>query len=140
MGLEQFVGCWKLVSHEFRTSDGRALKPYGDDAVGWVIFDSEGRFSAQIMRPGRPDYSTVDASLEDFRAVLGGYVAYFGTYSLDEDKKTLVNKVEGSLVPGWVGGEQLRYYEISGETITLKTPPIKMAGMEVTGILSWVKA
>lgn len=138
MGKEQFIGLWKLVSHEFRTIEGKAFYPYGDNAVGWVMFDDKGRFTAQIMRQGRPDYTAGSATIDDLRNALYGYVAYFGTFEIDESKKMLTNHVEGSLVPGWVGGLQIRFYEFSPDgRITLRTPPIKRGGIEFEGTLVW---
>ena len=48
-----------------------------------------------------------------------------------------VNKVEGSLYPNWIGGEQVRYYKFYGNILELKAPPMKMGDVEFTSILKW---
>ena len=137
MDFKDFVGCWKLVSHEFRSSDGRVFHPWGDDPVGIVIFDEKGHFSAQIMRRNRPKFSSDIPTLEEIKPAFNGYMAYFGRYEIIADKNMLINHVEGSLNPNWVGGEQIRYFEISGDRVTLHTEPQKRGGVEVVGTLMW---
>jgi len=136
---EQFVGCWKLISHEFKTSDGRVLHPWGDDPAGTVIFDNKGNFSAQIMRRDRPEFAADVPTDEEVRKAYGGYMAYFGTFEMDEKEKKLINHVEGSLNPNWVGGDQIRYYDFAGDKMTLTTAPIKAGALELVGTLVWEK-
>jgi len=134
--LEKFAGCWKLVSYEFRTADGKLLHPFGPDPVGISINDGKGHFSAQIMRRDRPRFGGVP-TYEQLQAIFGGYIAYFGTTEVDEEKGIRINHVEGSLNPNWVGGDQIRFYELDGDRITFKTPPMKVGDIQVTGVLVW---
>jgi len=45
--------------------------------------------------------------------------------------------VKGSLLPNLVGSDQIRFYEFSGDRLTLKTPPIQVGGITVTSLLIW---
>lgn len=139
MDKEKFSGRWRLVSHEFTTSDGKVFKPYGDDAIGEVMFDSSGRFSAQIMRRDRKITEHAPTTDEIKKAYLG-YVAYFGRFEVDEEKRMLINHVEGALNPAWVGGVQIRYYEFNGDKIILRTDPIQRGGVTLVGKLVWKPA
>lgn len=135
--LSQFAGCWNLVSYEFRSADGQVLYPWGEDPVGMAINDGKGHFSAQIMRRDRPKIHPDHSTLEDYKAVYSGYIAYFGTTEVKEGENIRINHVEGSLNPAWVGGEQIRHFELIGNTVTYKIPRTKFNGIEMTGTLTW---
>jgi len=136
----QLEGVWRLVSSEFRTTSGKVIYPLGEDAIGQAIFTRSGYMSAQLMRPGRPAFASGDqagGTDQEIRAALQGYAAYYGQCEIDEENKTLVTRVEGSLFPNWVGSRQLRYYELSGSQLILKTTPIAFGEEEFTGVLTW---
>ena len=136
----QLEGVWRLVSSEFRTASGKVIYPLGEDAMGQAIFTRSGYMSAQLMRPGRPVFASGDqagGTEQEIRAALQGYAAYYGQCEIDEERKTLVTRVEGSLFPNWVGSLQLRYYELSGSQLILKTTPIAFGDEEFTGVLTW---
>ncbi len=140
--IQKFIGTWKLVTSEFRTSDGKVSYPLGDKAVGILMYDSGGRMAVQLMRPGRPRFASGDmrgGTPEEIKTAGEGYVAYFGTYEVDGKKSTVVHHVEASLFPNWVGQDQLRFFEFSADRLTLKTLPILSGGQEITGILVWKK-
>jgi hypothetical protein len=44
------------------------------------------------------------------------YFGYFGTYSVDEQNKAVIHRIEGSWFPNLVGTEQIRYYRFVRET------------------------
>ena len=59
--------------------------------MGQIVYLSNGRMSAQIMRPGRSstvapgvDYGSSKATDHEIRKAVSGFVSYFGTYSIDE--------------------------------------------------------
>lgn len=84
-----------------------------------------GRMSAPLMRPGRsgaayrgPELSP-GAGSEELRDVLSGYIAYYGTYTVDEASHTVVHHVEAALTPNPVGADLKRKYEFSGNRLIL---------------------
>jgi hypothetical protein len=140
--IQRFIGTWKLVTSEFRTSDGKVTYPLGEKAVGILIYDGGGRMAAQLMRPDRPNFVSGDmrgGTPEEIRTAAEGYVAYFGTYEVDDKKGTVVHHVEASLFPNWLGQDQVRFFEYSADAnvLTLKTLPILSGGQEITGVLVW---
>ncbi len=138
--VHQLAGAWCLVSSEFRTSSGKVIYPLGEDAVGQAIFTESCYMSGQLMRQGRPSFASGDQASgtpEEVKAALQGYVAYYGQCEVDTERQTLTTHVEGSMYPNWVGGEQLRFYELSGNELVLKTPPISFGDEEFTGVLTW---
>lgn len=138
--IGQLEGTWSLVSSEFRSSAGDIVYPFGEDALGLAVFGESGYMSAQIMQRSRPIFASGDRATgtqEEVWAALQGYVAYYGPCEVDVENKTLTTHVEGSLYPNWVGGEQVRFYELTDRQLILKTTPIVSGGEEYTGVLAW---
>lgn len=138
--LKRLVGVWRLVSSEFRTSSGGVIYPLGEDALGQAIFTETGFMSGQLMRQDRPKFasgSQASGTPEEMAAALRGYIAYYGSCEIDVEKQTLTTHVEGSLYPNWVGGLQVRFYQLDDNQLTLRTPPITVGDEEITGVLAW---
>ena len=140
MPTNPFVGAWKLLSSEMRTSTGEVLYPLGPDCAGSILFDETGCLSAQLMRPDRPKFFSGDivrGTDEEIKAAYQGYVAFWAKYQFDEAKRELTYVIDGSLFPNWVGHTNLRFYEFEGNRLTFRTPPFLMAGTELVGVLIW---
>jgi hypothetical protein len=140
MGTEQFVGTWKLVSFEFRTSTGRVFYPYSQDAFGILMYDAHGNMNGQIMRPDRPAFASGDlmrGTPEEIKAAFEGFVGYFGTYEVHEEEGAVIHHVTDSVFPNYVGENQVRFFQFSGNRLSLSTPPIQAGGVTLTGVIVW---
>ena len=65
--------------------------------------------AVQLMDPDRPGFASDDplvTSEAEVRAAFGGYTAYYGTYSVNPDKQTIVHHIEAALLPNWAGTDQ----------------------------------
>ncbi|MSQ14770.1 MAG: hypothetical protein EXR50_02775 [Dehalococcoidia bacterium] len=62
------------------------------------------------------------ATDQEIRAAYTSYIAYFGRYEVDDEKKTVTHHVAGNLNPTTIGLAQVRGFELSGNRITLRTP------------------
>ncbi|UCG88296.1 MAG: lipocalin-like domain-containing protein [Gemmatimonadota bacterium] len=127
----RFVGTWELVSIQSRGSDGE-WGPYqgrfGPNAVGMAIFSASGYMSGQIMDPDRPTFSPDDLSqltVEELRAILEGYTAYYGTYEVNEREGFVIHKRLGHLNPNRVVIEAKRFFEFAGDELTLTVAPTR---------------
>ena len=54
MPRSQFAGTWALVATEWRRADGRHANPFGQGAVGILMYDAAGFMSASVMHAERP--------------------------------------------------------------------------------------
>ena len=121
---DEFVGAWKLISFERRTPAGELTYPMGPNPVGRLTYDAMGRMSAQLMRPDRPKFKADGAArtgtAEEKVAAFDGYTAYYGAYSVKDAEHVVIHHVEASLYPNWVGSEQRRAYEFSGDQLILR--------------------
>ena len=133
--MKALIGNWALVSYETEAPDGTKGKPYGD-AVGRLSYDASGNMAGQVMRPGRAPVIHGESGIADVRAAYAGYIAYFGTYKVNEAGDTVVHHVTGSLNPGWVGGEQVRKMRFDGDRLVLSTDVRKGGGL-IRHTLTW---
>ena len=123
---ERFFGVWKLVSCERKFKDGRVDYPYGETPVGRITYDKAGRMSAQLMRVGRrctvPSGVSLiagNASTEEIREAVNGFIAYFGRFDVDEASNTVIHHVQACLVPSWVGTDLKRTYRFYSNRLAL---------------------
>jgi Lipocalin-like domain len=115
-GSNPFVGTWRLVS--IASSESRL---FGERPVGILIYDARGHVAVQIMRNPRPDLSSGPGfpTAKEVQIAYKGYYAYYGTYEVDWENRTITHHLEGSLRPGDVGKDFTRAYEISGNRLAL---------------------
>ena len=142
MDKEKFTGAWKLISTDYRNEEGEVIYPFGQEVIGRLMYDGKGNMAAQIIKAERPDFASNDwlkGTPEEIKAAFEGYRCYFGTYDVDEEKKMVTHHVQGSSFPNWMTGgvEHVRYYDFSGNGLTLRTVPLLMGGKKVVGRLVW---
>ena len=132
---DRLIGSWRLVSYEARDAAGRTTRPYGD-AVGRLSYDTRGNMAGQVMRPDRAPVQLGTGAAQQLRAAYMGYIAYYGTYEVASDGRTVTHHVEGALNPAWVGGNQVRRLRFDGERLVLSTD-VKKNDEVVTHQLTW---
>ncbi|HET7695497.1 MAG TPA: lipocalin-like domain-containing protein [Vicinamibacterales bacterium] len=117
---ERLIGSWRLVSYETKDAAGRTGRPYGN-AVGRISYDANGNMTGQVMRPDRPAVEPGTEHAHQARTAFLGYIAYFGTYDVAPDGRSVVHHVQGALNPAWVGGDQVRQMRFDGDRLILST-------------------
>jgi hypothetical protein len=135
------VGAWRLVSWENRATDGEISYPMGLDALGYLIYTADGRFSVTISRADRATFTGGDllgGTVQEKARAAEGVVAYAGRYSFHGDQ--MIHHVELSLFPNWVGTEQQRFAELSEDTLVLSASPLLLAGKQQAPRLVWKRA
>ncbi len=140
---DQLLGTWKLVSCVGEWSDGRVTHPYGPDPAGLLVYTAAGHFSGQIQGQDRPLFESgnlLRGTPEEIKAAFEGYVAYYGTYEVDEAAGKLTHHVHGSLFPNWVGDDQTRLYSFSDDKLSLTTLPFVGRRAQLTLTLVWERA
>jgi hypothetical protein len=74
---------------------------------------------------------------DEARAAFATYGAYFGTYRVKEKEGFVIHQVEGSLSPNFVGTDQKRFFEFTGDKLILRPPPVVVDGEQRTTRLTW---
>jgi hypothetical protein len=134
---ERLIGKWRLLSYETTEAGARRGRPYGH-AVGRLSYDAHGNMTGQVMRPDRAPVELGKGNAQQVRAAYLGYIAYFGTYRVAPDGRSVVHHVEGALNPAWVGGDQVRRMRFEGERLILSAD-VRKNGEIVTHVLTWEK-
>ena len=122
MSREQLIGTWKLVALEVETSDGEISYPWGEDVVGIHTWDETGHFAIQSGKAERERFASdipFEATPEEASTAIKTYLAYFGTFEVDEIERTVTHNGIGSLFPNWVGVPEIRSYEFSEDQLIL---------------------
>jgi hypothetical protein len=135
------VGTWRLVSYEERDEDGGITHPLGRDAVGFLTYTADGYMTGQLGRADRAHVSVDDwegAPDAEVATAARDYFAYCGTYEFRGD--TVVHRVGLCLMPNWIGGEQVRDVALNGDSLTLSTLFMSIAGRQQTASLVWHRA
>jgi hypothetical protein len=135
---DALVGAWRLVSWQNQAADGQVTYPMGTDAMGYLLYGADGRFSVTISRKGRARFAASDllsGTAEEKARALEGFVAYAGRYTFHGDR--VIHHVELSLFPNWVGSDQERWVELAGDRLTLSASPLLLAGKQQVPRLVW---
>lgn len=142
MAQNSFVGAWRLLSWENRSTDGRVSYPMGRNVAGYILYTADGYMNVAIMAADRPHFSSGDDALggtvEERAQAAKTYLSYAGSYEIGDGE--ILHHVQVSLFPNWVGGTQRRFYELDGDRLTLSTAPMLLAGTERRAYLVWERA
>lgn len=136
--IRQLIGAWRLQSFHIKTPEGQVTYPFGRDAAGYYFFAESGYMSVAIMGAYRPKFAVADilaGSTEEKVAASEAYISYCGQYEIQGDQ--LIVHPEVSFFPNWIGADQVRYFELTDNTLTLSTPPMLLRGGQQTAQLVW---
>ena len=138
---EQFSGTWKLVSWKIERANGELVdSPLGPAPLGWIMYHPDGCMCAALMRPDRPKFASnnlMEAASEEIKAGFEGYISYCGYYEINEQERFVTHHLQLSWFPNLVGSDQKRYFEFTGDRLTLRTPPLTLFGLAEVHSLTW---
>jgi hypothetical protein len=60
-----------------------------------------------------------NAGPEEIRDAVNGFIAYFGSFDVDESAPTVIHHVQACLVPSWVGTDLKRSYRFDANRLVL---------------------
>jgi hypothetical protein len=104
----RFFGTWRLVS---------------DTTTGIMIYDSLGNMAAQVMpNRVRRRYAAAEPTPDEAKDAITGYLAYFGTYTIDEGARMITHHRKGNINPGGVGDDVVRTYVFESNDRLVLTP------------------
>jgi hypothetical protein len=99
---DAIVGAWSLVSVASEMDDGKKGEPFGTSPKGIIIFSNDGHFSLFQSRADIPKIAANDrakATPEEAQTIVASSIAYYGTYSIDEQTKVIVVNLAASTYP-----------------------------------------
>jgi hypothetical protein len=118
----RFVGAWKLISVEGEDP----VFPLGyDHPSGMIIYDASGWMSGQIaIKSDRKPFARGlrSGTVEEKATAFDSYFAYYGTYTVDSEKRTVTHHVENHSWPGRRGVDNVRWFEFEGNDRLILMP------------------
>jgi hypothetical protein len=118
-------------------------QPFGPNPQGFLIYTQDGFVSVQLMKQGRPAFHSSDwhhGTPNEYRSAGSGYIAYCGTYELDEEKATVTHIPSVSLLPNLIDRPQCRSIDLQGDRLVLRASSTPVAGgAYVTSRLDWMR-
>lgn len=109
---KEIVGVWRLVHSVEFLPDGGKHYPFGEDAIGYIVYTESGVMAVQIARKYRPIGHCEDASAD--------YLAYFGRYEVNTEKELVRHVLEGQLFPGNHPAVVERKYRFYDDKLSLR--------------------
>ncbi len=124
------VGTWKYITQSItEVQSGKVTKPFGEKPSGYITYTRGGRLQTILVGDGRqkPELPLKD---EDRVKLFNTFLAATGTYKVEGN--TLTISYDTSWNELWTGTTQTRSFEITGNSLTVKSAPSKnAAGNEV---------
>jgi len=133
-------GTWKLLSRIDVTATGerRPEPSLGEDPLALLIYDRGGHFAAQFMRRDRSvDVPDGPSGAKNNSRAQGGYDAYFGTYTIDDEQGTVTQHLLGALARENVGVVLTRAMQVHGDSLVIRLETTTSDGTAVTRTLTW---
>ena len=136
------VGTWRII--EFKQSvvgSDEVSRPAGDNLIGYLQYSPGGHVSVFLSRGDLPKpaaFPFTDA--ERVQIHKGIFGAYAGTYSVEGNKVT--HHIVAAWRTDWNGADEVRYFEISGNKLMIKTAPFvsQVTGKQVVATLTFERA
>lgn len=134
------IGAWKLVS--FNVDEGKASeKPrWGPDPAGYLMYTENERMAAVLMgmhRPSlKPPQSVGAPAIGQCIESVADFLAYAGRYEIKGDR--VLHHVEVCVFTNLVGTTLERQFQITGDTLTIRTVPPEIWGS--SNVLVWKRA
>ena len=118
------VGAWSLEAFDELGPGGAAKPRFGPHPVGYLIYTASGRVSATLSAAHRPKLVAPDAAsstVEERSESLRKFLAYAGKYRIVGNH--VFHTLETCIWTNLVGTTLERSFEVSGDTLTIRTLP-----------------
>lgn len=133
------VGTWRVTSFTYLTLDTNEIShPFGENLIGYFQFSPGGHLVLFISAGNPPKPASYPPTDAERAAILKGMIgAYAGTYSVEGNKVTY--HLVASWRPEWIGTDLVRYFEINGNKLTIKSEPMisQLTGKRVVNTLTF---
>ena len=123
---DQIVGSWNFVVAEVTAPDGKKSFPFGETPQGILIFTADGHFAQIHVAGDVPKIASnnrLTGTPEEYAGIMRRSLSVFGTYAVDEAKKTVTYNIVSSSFPNWEGEAQTRTIDKLTEDEFVNTNP-----------------
>jgi hypothetical protein len=139
-GENPVLGTWKLKSFVREvTATGEKFNQLGEHPNGYLSYSADGRMYAILTADNRIKPLEANPTAEQRAKLHQTLQAYAGTYTVQADK--VIHHVDISWNEAWNGTDQVRFFKLDGNTLTITAAPNKspMDGREGHSVIVWEK-
>jgi Lipocalin-like domain len=130
------VGTWKLKSYLREVAaTGERYNERGEHPNGYFAYSADGRMYAIITWENRIAPRDVVPTNDERVKLFSTMISYAGTYTFDAEK--VVHNVDISWNQNWTGTEQVRFYKLDGDTLTITSALPKISPTDARAAASW---
>ena len=121
---QKIVGTWQVTSFESLHLESNEIRhPFGKNPIGYIEYSPGGHFvgfasAGNLPKPAGFPYT--DAERAAIHKEL--FNAFSGTYRVEGNK--IIQHILASFRPENIGTDSIRYVEVNGNKLTLKSAPI----------------
>jgi Lipocalin-like domain len=126
------LGTWKMVSWQREViATGERVDALGPNPIGYINYGADGRMCALVVKNDRPPPAGAVPTNEEKLRLFDSMLAYAGTYTLHDDR--VIHHVDASWNQALTGTDQVRFYNLEDDTLTIHGAPAKdpFTGQEV---------
>ena len=120
----KLIGAWRYLGTRI---DGASWNR-GANPKGIIYYGPHGEMSVQVAPDVKRTRAGAVMTPEEAKIAVTDYVAYFGTYTIDEAAGTVTHHRHDSIQPG-DSGDLVRRYEFTGNRLVLRPPNSTMEVM-----------
>ena len=136
------LGAWRLLSWTIDyPASGRITQPFGEDAIGLLMYTEDGHVSATLARRERGRFSTAvvpRAPTVEKATAFDGYMHYAGRFHVEAG--VVHHRVELALNMDLVGTVQVREAALDGDRLALSAEEALADGGTRRHRLLWRRA
>jgi hypothetical protein len=112
---KELIGAWRYLG----TRINGQKWDRGPNPKGMIYYGPHGEMAVQVAPDVNRRRAGAVMTPEEAKIALSDYIAYFGTYTIDEQIGTVTHHRQDSIQPGDTG-DLVRRYELTGDRLVLR--------------------
>ncbi len=112
---QKLIGAWRYMGTRV---DGEKFDR-GPNPKGMIYYGPHGEMSVQVAPDVKRKRAGTVMTSDEAKIALTNYIAYFGTYTIDEQAGTVTHHRQDSIQPCDTG-DLVRHYELTGDRLILR--------------------
>lgn len=139
---QAILGTWKLVSYvREELPSGAKSDVMGAHPSGYINYGRDGRMMVIIVGSDRKKPAGTVPTPDEAEALITSMLAYAGTYTIDDQAKTVTHHIDISWDQSRTGTDHVRTYELEGNRIkfTTEASTDPATGKKTVRTLVWEK-
>lgn len=122
MKAEDLIGTWRLCSWKDPGSGGSSVDPLGETPLGYIFYNHDGYMPVEVMAAHRvpcAEANPLGGMPDKQSAAISTYLSYSGPFEVLPEQDRVIQHIETSSYPNWIGNAQVRFAGLDGDLLML---------------------